>query len=66
MRKIFIKPKYDGYKVKCGTCKCEFFAALGDIDTFGYDDIEYVMCPTCNKRILRSLFWKKCKEGESK
>lgn len=66
MKKIFARPKYDGYKIKCRTCKCEFFVPFGDISTFGYDDLEYVSCPICNKRILRSLFWKKCKEGEDK
>lgn len=59
MRKIMSKPKYDGYEVKCWSCRCKFFASFEDVDVCGYDDMEYVMCPSCNHRLYHSLFWKK-------
>jgi hypothetical protein len=64
MQKFITKPKYDGYKIKCRTCQCNFFAPFADVDIIGYDGPEYVNCPNCNKRIYRSLFWKKHKSKE--
>ena len=58
MRQILTRAKYDGYTIKCGKCKCEFFAAFDDVDTL-CDELEYVRCPNCTQRIYRSLFWKK-------
>lgn len=64
MKQILTRPKYDGYKIKCGKCKCEFFAAFEDVQTLCSDEFEYVLCPNCTHRIYRSLFWKKHKLTE--
>lgn len=65
MQKIITKPKYDGYKIKCRTCRCNFFASFADVKAIDYDDgFEYVSCPNCNKRIWHSLFWKKHRSKE--
>lgn len=58
MREILTAAKYDGYKIKCRTCRCDFFAPFNDMCT-DYDDRKYVSCPYCSKKIYRSLFWKK-------
>jgi hypothetical protein len=64
MRKILTQPKYDGYKIKCGKCKCNFFAPFKDVSTTRCEDLEYVMCPNCTNKIYHSLFWKKCKKED--
>lgn len=64
MQKFITKPKYDGYKIKCRACQCNFFASFADVDVVGYDGLEYTNCPNCNRTIWHSLFWKKYKSKE--
>lgn len=66
MRKLMDKPKYDGYKIKCKTCKCRFFAPFKDVRAIGYDDLGIVYCPNCDAKIYQSIFWRKHREGEDK
>lgn len=64
MREILTHSRYDGYKIKCGKCKCVFFAPFEDVRALCYDELEYVECPHCENRIYRSLFWKKYKRED--
>jgi len=65
MRKLLANPKYDGYKIKCKTCRCGFFVPFEDVRSSGiWDEYAYVKCPICDKKIEQSIFWKKHKVGE--
>ena len=65
MKSFLTKPKYDGYKIKCYTCECRFFVPFDGVQTSGiWGEFEWVSCPSCNKRIEYSLFWKKHRIGE--
>ena len=60
MKSLLTRPKYDGYKIKCGTCRCRFFVPFEDVRTSGFwGDERYVSCPHCHRKIEYSFFWKK-------
>lgn len=57
MKSLLTKPKYDGYQIKCKTCKCEFFVPFDGVRSSGiWDDCAYVMCPNCTNKIEQSFF----------
>ena len=66
MKSFITKPKYDGYKIRCRRCKCEFFVPFEDVHITGYDEIEAVLCPGCKTKIWHTFVWRKCKEGGDK
>ena len=62
MKSLLTKPKYDGYQIKCRTCQCKFFVPFDGVIKSGlWDEISWVSCPSCQKRIEQSIFWKKHK-----